>query len=226
MKTKPLSRLCGILFLLTITAFLVSNMALKGPLQDTENYSNTFQLVKDNGFQYRLGNFVAFLGVVAQFALVITLFQILKPVNPFFALLALGWRMGEQVLLTVGIIAGFLIQGLSQTVPLLPGNGIAELDYLGQILVSASVHGEATAFVFLGIGSIFNNMLFYKSKAIPSLLALFGVIGAALYALGPALAMVVDLPEAFGMVLLAPMLLFELIIGVHLTFWGLKKEIA
>ena len=61
-------------------------------------------MVKDNAFQYRLGNFVAFIGVAAQFALMITLYQILKPVNPFFALLALGWRIGEQVLLAVPIL--------------------------------------------------------------------------------------------------------------------------
>ncbi len=222
MNTKSLSRLCGILFLLTIAVFLVGNMVLKEPLQDTENYSNTFQLVKDNASQYRLGNFLAFTGVVAQFALAITLFQILKPVNPFFALLALGWRIGEQVLLTVGIIAGFLILGLSQTVPLSPGNGIA--DYLGQILVSASVHGGDIAFVFLGIASVFNNMLFYKSKAIPSPLALLGVIGAVLYALGYALPMI-GLPEAIRN-LAYPLILFELILGVYLTFWGLRKEIA
>ena len=222
MNTKSLSRLCGILYLLTIAAFLVGNMLLKMPLQDTENYSNTFQLVRDNASQYRLGNFVAFLGVVAQFALMITLYQILKPVNPFFALLALGWRIGEQVLLTVGIIAGFLILGLSQTVPLPPGNGIA--DYLGQILVSAPAYGTDIAFVFLGIASVFNNMLFYKSKAIPSPLAIFGVISAVLYALGSALPML-GLPEAIKN-LGYPLILFELILGVYLTFWGLKKEIA
>jgi hypothetical protein len=222
MNTKSLSRLCGILFLLTIAAFLVGNMLLKNPLHDTEHYSNTFQLVKDNAFQYRLGNFIAFLGVATQFALMITLYQILKPVNPFFALLALGWRIGEQVLLTISIMASFLILGLSQTVPLSPGNGIA--DYLGQILVSAPVHIEAIAFVFLGIASVFNNMLFYKSKAIPSPLALLGVIGAVLYALGAALPMI-GLPEALRD-LGYPLLLFELLLGVYLTFWGLKKEMA
>ena len=224
MNTKSLSRLCGILFLLTIAVFLVGNMLLKEPLQDTEHYSNTFQLVKDNAFQYRLGNFLAFIGVVAQFALAITLFQILKPVNPFFALLALGWRIGEQVLLTVGIIAGFLILGLSQTVPLPPGSGMAELDTLGQILVSAPAYGMDIAFVFLGIASVFNNMLFYKSKAIPSPLAIFGVISAVLYALGSALPML-GLPEAIK-TLGYPLILFELILGVYLTFWGLKNQIA
>ena len=225
MNTRSMSRLCGILFLLTIAAFLMGNMVLKGPLQDTEHYSNTFQLVKDSASQYRTGNFLAFIGVVAQFALAITLHQILKSVNPFFALLALGWRIGEQVLLTVGIVAGLLILGLSQTVPLPPGDGIAELDYLARILVSASVHGEDIAFVFLGIGSFFNNMLFYKSKAIPSALAILGVIGAVLYALGPALRMIVDLPAA-AEVLLFPLLIFELVIGFYLIFRGLNKEIA
>ena len=69
-------------------------------------------------------------------------------------------------------------------------------------------------------------MLFYKSKAIPSPLAIFGVISAVLYALGPALdMMIVDLPEAFK-IFVVPLILFELILGVYLIFWGLKKEIA
>lgn len=225
MNTRSISRLCGILFLLTIAAFLVGNMALKNPLHDTEQYSNTFQLVKENAFRYRLGNFVAFVGLVAQFALAITLFQILQPVNSFFALLALGWRIGEQVLLTLGIIAGFLILGLSQTVPLVPGSGMAELDALAQILVSVPVYGEDIAYVFLGIASVFNNLLFYKSRAIPAPLAIFGIIGAVLYALGRALPMIVDLPAAFEM-LLFPLLIFELIVGFYLIFWGLKKELA
>ena len=221
MNIKSLSRLCGILFLLTIALFLVGNMLLKNPLHDTENYANTFQLVKENADQYRVGNFLALMGVTAQFALMITLYQILKPVKPFFANLALGWRMGEQVILTFGIIASFLILGLSQTITL-PGNEITE--YLGQILVSIPLHGEDIAFVFLGIASVFNNMLFYKSKAIPAWLALLGVIFAVLYALGYALPMI-GLPEAIKF-LGFPLLLFELILGVYLIFWPLKQELA
>ena len=93
MSSKSMARLCGILFLFTIAAFLIANMLLKEPLHDTVHYANTFQLVKDNAFQYRLGNFIALMGVAAQFALMITLYKILKPVNPFCALLALYcWR--------------------------------------------------------------------------------------------------------------------------------------
>ena len=226
MNTRSMSRLCGILFLLTIAAFLVGNMVLTEPLQDKEHYANTFQLVRENALQYRVGIFMAFMGVIAQFALAITLFQILKAQNPFSALLALGWRIGEQVLLTVGILAGFVILGLSQTVPLPPGSGAAESDYLGQLLVSVSVYAQAIAFVFLGIASVFNNMLFYKGKLIPSALAMLGVIGAVLYALGYGLPMIVDLPTEFQSILPLPLILFELILGFYLTIWGTKEETA
>ena len=225
MSNKSIVRLCGILFLVTIAAWIVSNIFLKGPLQDAENYANTFQLVKDHAFQYRAGNFIGFLGVMAQFALAITLFQILKPVNPFFALLALGWRIAEQILLLIAILAGFLILGLSQTVTLPSGDGIATLESLGHMLVAVSSHGTAMAFAFLGIASILNNLLFYKSQAIPSSLAIFGVIGAVLYTLSPTLPMIIDLPAEFALIEF-PLLLFELILGFYLIFWGLKKEIA
>ncbi len=221
MNTKSLSRLCGILFLATVIVFIVGNMVLKEPLQDTEDYSNTFQLVQDSASQYRLGNFLALIGLTAQFALMITLYQILQAVNPFLALLALGWRVGEQVLLTAGIIASLVILGLSETVTLAPGGGI-ELDYVAQVLVSAPVHAQDIAFVFLGVASIFNNVLFFKGKMIPSSLALFGVLSAALYALGAALPML-GLAEAFKMLTL-PLILFELSLGVYLTFWGIKES--
>jgi hypothetical protein len=221
MSIKSLYKLCGFLFLLTIALFIVGNMIMKNPLHDTQNFANTFQLVKENTAQYRVGNFLALMGVTAQFALMITLYQILKAANPFFALLALGWRIGEQVILTVGIIASFLILGLSQSATL-PGNEIAE--YLGQILVSIPLHVEDIAFMFLGIASVFNNWLFYKSKTIPTWLALLGLIGAALYALGSALPML-GLSVAFKNLTL-PLLLFEILIGFYLTFWPLQVDLA
>ena len=84
MKIKLLFRLCGVLFLLTIALFIVGNMIMKNPLHDTQNYANTFQLVKENAAQYRVGNFLTLMGVTAQFALMITLYQFLKAANPFY----------------------------------------------------------------------------------------------------------------------------------------------
>jgi len=56
------------------------------------------------------------------------------------------------------------------------------------------------------------------------LLALLGVIGAALYTLGSALPML-GLSVAFKNLTL-PLLFFEIVIGFYLTFWPLKDDLA
>lgn len=224
MRDKSIPRVCGILFIVTCATFLLSRQFLISGLIDTENIANTFKLVIDNASLYRLGIFIGFMGLAAQMALVITLFHILKPYNHYLALLALGWRIGEVLLLVVSQIPSILLLTLSQAVALSPDSGIAELHYLGQILISGSVQAEMLAMVFFSIGSIFNNILFYKSKAIPSILAILGLIGAAVITISTVLSVIIDLPAAVAKNAVAPILLFEIILGFYLIFWGLKKE--
>ncbi len=223
MSNKSIYRLCGILFIFTCVAFLLRDM-LAGGLIDSENISNTFKLVIDNEFQYRLAIVIGFIGVVALIPLIITLFHILKPFNLYLALLALGWRIGEVVILAVSRINDFALLTLSQQVALLPGNEIAELSYLGQMIISSSVQGVAFAMVFFSIGSIFNNILFYRSKAIPFWLAILGLVGAALTTITTVLVIGIDIPSAIDRNSWVPILLFEFILGFYLIFRGMKKE--
>jgi hypothetical protein len=226
MSIKSISRICGVLYITTVLAFLVSNLFLKAQLVDAENIFNTFKLVADNAFQYRLAVFIDFMGMVAVMALVFSLFYILKPVNPYLALLALGWRIGEVVLQTGAKIPDYLLLTLSQSVVSSSGNGIAELDYLGQMLMAGSTQAVWLSFVFLAIGSIFNNFLFYRSKAIPVTLAIYGLISTALYTLGSVLALIIDLPESINLGLMLPLVLFELLLGFYLALFGMKQEIS
>jgi len=78
--------------------------------------------------------------------------------------------------------------------------------------------------VFFSIGSIFNNVLFYKSKAIPFSLAVFGLIGTALITTGTVLSIVIDLPAAIVLGAGLPIVLFEYILGFYLIFFGMKKR--
>jgi hypothetical protein len=99
MNTQSISRICGVLYISTVLTFLVSNLFLKQQLGDAENISSTFKLVADNAFQYRLAVSVDFVAMVAAMALAFSLFAILKPVNPYLALL----RYEKQNILTAHI---------------------------------------------------------------------------------------------------------------------------
>lgn len=221
MNTKSISRICGVIYIVTVLAFLISNLVMKEPLVDAEDISSTLGLVADNDLQYRIAVAIDFLAMVGVMALAFSLFTILKPVHPYLALLALGWRIGEVLLQAGAKILDYLLLTLSQT----SGGDMVELENLGRMLIDGSTQAVALSFVFFSIGSIFNNFLFYKSRAIPASLAIFGLIATALYTLASVLPLFIDLPDsALGLML--PLVLFELLLGFYLSVYGMKEETA
>lgn len=226
MNIKSISRICGVLYLTTVLAFLANNLFLKEQLVDAENISSTFQLLAANAFQYRLAVSIDFLAMVAVMALAFSLYAILRPVHLYLALLALGLRIGEVVLQAGAKIPDYLLLTLSQSAVPSSGSGTAVLDYLGQMLIAASSQAVWLSFVFFAIGSLFNNFLFYKGKLIPAILAIFGLIATALYVLGSVAALIIDLPESANMGMMLPLVVFELLLGFYLAFFGVKKGTA
>ena len=224
MKTKPISRICGVLYVATVLAFLVSNLFLKEPLVDAESVPGTLSALAENAFRYRLALSIDFLGMVAVMALVFSLFTILRPVSPYLALLALGWRIGEVILQAGAKIPDYMLLELSQSVAASSGARFANLEPLGQMLIAASSWALWLSFVFLSAGSIFNNWLFFKSRAIPAILAIYGLFSTALYTLGSILTLIVDLPQSANMGLMLPMALFELALGFYLAIFGIREK--
>jgi hypothetical protein len=225
MSIKSIARICGVLYISTVLAFLANNLFLKEQLVDSENISSTFELVAGNALQYRLAISIDFVAMVAVMALAFSLYIILKPVNPYLALLALGWRIGEVILQAGAKIPDYLLLTLSQSAISSSGSSVAELDSLGQMLIAASTQAVWLSFVFFSIGSLFNNFLFYEGRLIPVILAIFGLIGTALYTLGSVTALMIDLPESANMGMMLPLVLFELLLGFYLAIFGMKKEI-
>jgi len=78
--------------------------------------------------------------------------------------------------------------------------------------------------VFFSIGSIFNNVLFYESKAIPISLAVFGLIGTRLITISTVLSIFIDLPATIALGAVLPIILFEYILGLFLSSVGWKRQ--
>ena len=224
MNTKTISRICGILYVSTVLAFLVSKLFFREQLVDAGNISKTFELLTKNAFQYRMAVSIDFLAMVAVMALAFSLFTVLKPVHPYLALVALGLRIGEVVLQAGASIPDYLLLQLSQGV--LASGGVTETEHLGRLLIAGSTQAVWVSFVFFSIGSLFNNFLFYKGKLIPGALAIFGLISTGLYTLGSVAALIVNLPESANMGMMLPLVLFELMLGFYLAIFGVKEKNA
>ncbi|MFN2219140.1 MAG: DUF4386 domain-containing protein [Anaerolineae bacterium] len=182
------------------------------------------RLVAGSALQYQLAVAIDFLAMVAVMALVFSLFTILRPASPYLALLALGWRIGEVILQAGGKVPDYLLLTLSQSAASSPGGGTAELVSLGQILIAGSTRALWLSFVFLSIGSVLNNWLFYRSRLIPAALAIFGLASTALYTLGSVLALVIELPESATQGMMLPLVLLELSLGFYLAIFGIRQQ--
>ena len=113
---------------------------------------------------------------------------------------------------------------MSQQAASASGSVAAELNHIGQMLVSRADQGFTLAMVFFAIGSLFNNILFYRSKAIPFWLAILGLLGASLVTVQTVLSLIIDLPQSIYWAAWGPIMLFELIIGFYLIFRGKRQE--
>jgi len=223
MDLKRISRVCGVLYVTTVLAFLVSNLVMKVPLLDAANIPKTLQLVAGHSAQYRWAVAIDFVAMVAVMALVFSLFAILKTVDGYLALVALGLRIGEVVLQAGAKAPDFLLLRLSQSAAA-SSAGVAQYETVGAMLFGGSTQLLWLSFVFLSVGSLFNNFLFYRGKLIPAGLAVFGIVAAGLYALDSLLALVVDFPDTVMLGITLPLVLFELVLGFYLAFFGIREK--
>jgi hypothetical protein len=92
------------------------------------------------------------------------------------------------------------------------------------MLIAGSTQMVWLSFVFLAMGSLFNNYLFFKGRGIPVILAVYGLIGTGLYTLGSILTLMTNLPESAIMGLTLPLVLFEILLGFYLAVFGMKGE--
>ena len=225
MRSKSIARICGVLYIVTVLAFLVSNLILKAQLVNAEDTPGTFNHVADHASRYRLAVSIDFLAMVGVMALAFSLYTILKPVNPYLALLALGWRIGEVVLQAGAKVPDYLLLDLSKSAATVSSGEIADMERLGDMLINGSMQALGLSFVFLSVGSLVNNFLFYKSNTIPTALASSGLIGTGSYTLG-SLFLIAGLPDGAALGLMFPLVLFELSLGVYLVVFGIKEKVS
>jgi hypothetical protein len=171
----------------------------------------------------------------------LALYELLAPVHRSLARLAAFWRLVEVSVGSAIAVYGFIVLSLlSGAQPLQPFED-RELEALVHVFVRARESGYMVLLLFFGLGSTIYMYLLLRSRYVPQAFALVGVVGSALAALfaliqmlfpafvKAAFAAVRALPTvalAALAVLLAPLLLFELALGLWLLVKGVRTSPA
>ena len=221
-SVKKTSIVLGIAFLLEFITNVVNGMVLRPALIITGNIIETMTNIANNVWlmkTYILVDMIIAIGVVFLGAV---LFIVLKKKNEIIALVALGFYVIAAALLAVSRMEAFYLLRISQEYIV-----AGQPDYL-QILGNLSVEsmdfagGTLHSLVF-SIGAILFYYLFYKSRAVPRILSLWGLITVSLILIGT-LSTVFGYQVPFLLYLSVPYVPFEFVIGIWILAKGINKE--
>ena len=224
-EASPLvyARVAGLAYVVVIMLGIFSVSYIDSNILVPGNDAATVDNIMNNELRFR----ISIASEIIMYALVVllahALYVILKTVNKNLALLALLWRIGEAVIgAGVAVLTGFI------PLLLLNGETTFEQDHL-QALVGLFLQlrnaGLDVVLIFIGMGGTVFCYLFFKSKYVPRILAVWGMI-TYLSMLTLALVSILSpsLPESVKMIFYAPGGLFEVIIGLWLLIKGVKVE--
>ena len=209
----------GLLYLITYLA--IPTVVLYGPALDDPNFIASAG--NSTGILW-----AAVLELIVAFAIVgtgVVLFPVLRRQNEGVALGFVTSRLFEAGVITVGILSLLSIVTLQQEVGATAGADAGSLVIVGQSLVATHDWSFLIGQTLLpGINALLLGSLFYKSRLVPRVIPLIGLIGGPLL-ISSAIGQVVGINEqysAWSAVAVLPIFLWELLLGLWLVFKGFR----
>ena len=144
------------------------------------------------------------------------MYPILKKHSESMALGYLSMRMFESLLMIVGVFFALMLIPLSRDFINAGTADVSTLQTIGSILKQAeNWFLNLLQLIFLGIGGLILNLIFYKTKLVPRVISIFGFIGYALLlpaAVVGLFGLLDPTPGGPGSILAVPVALWEIII--------------
>jgi hypothetical protein len=215
---KSTPRLLGFMFVFVAVASALSGLMFSS-LIESDNISNSMINISDDPTKMMMsivGELITAIGIVL---LAVLLYITLKKQNKIIARWAFGLWITEAIILAVSRISTFRLLYTSQEYVKAGAPDSSYFQTLGSLFYESAQFGYAVLMVFYCLGGILFYYLFFKSKYVPKVLALFGIIVASLGFFGILFALFgYDVP----MYVFLPILPFELAIGIWLMVKGIR----
>jgi hypothetical protein len=220
---KNTPRLLGAAFLIVFLASLISGSLFDSAV-GTGSISSILINISKNAALLRVSiiiELVTSLGIVALAAL---LYIVFRKHYPIVALIAFGWWLAEGIILAVSKIGAFALIPLSMNYVQAGAPVSSYYQALGDFFYYGfDRQGWTLHMVFFSIGAILWYSLFYRSRSIPRVLSAWGVISVSIVAVNVFLTLLSRDAELI-LVMLAPYVVFEGLIGPWLMIKGMRVE--
>lgn len=217
---RRLAIVAGALFIVATVANLAS-IAFLGPV-DSKDYLVD---IAANGHQVAAGALLLLIGAFASASIAIALYPVLRRYRQGLALGAVGFRLIEGVLYTVGVVTVLSLLTLSREFTASGTADPASFDHLGKVLMGARDWAGVTAILAFYVGGALYYRVFFQSRLVPRWLSGWGLVGVVLGMVAALLVMfgAVDSMSTVQVVLNVPIGVNEIVLAIWLIAKGFRS---
>lgn len=214
------ARIAGFSYILFTVAGLVKNFFLNTKLSniDATQVSSLFE----NEMHFRLGvvaEVIMFLGVIMAS---VSFYIVLKSTNKQLAQTALCLRLVEIIIGGIAVVISMTMLSLSSKSYLLEAFDAEQLHTLTVVVSSFRVPAYEYSWISMGFAGVITFYLFFKSKFIPRVWSIWGVVTYTSLILYPLAKLLIPNLPSEAMFVLFPGALFELGVGIWLVTKGIN----
>ena len=218
---KNTPRLLGAAFLIVIVASMLSGSLLNAAI-GSGSISDNLVNIANNLTLMRISILVELVTSIGIIVLAALLYAVLHKQNKIIALVALGWWLAEAITLAVSKIGAYALIPLSLEYVKAGTPDASYFQTLGDFFYYGfDRQGWAIHMLFFCLGGILWYYLFYRSRYIPRVLSVWGLGAVSLVTIN-ILVVLFDRSLDLQMIMLAPYLLFEALIGPWLMVKGIR----
>ena len=218
---KNIPRLLGAAFLIVFVASMLSGSLLNAAI-GSGSISDNLVNIANNLTLMRISILVELVTSIGIIVLAALLYVVLHKQNKIIALVALGWWLAEAITLAVSKIGAFALIPLSLEYVKAGAPESSYFQTLGDFFYYGfDRQGWFIHMLFFGLGGILWYTLFYSSRYIPRVLSVWGIVAVSLVLMDILLVLLNVIPD-LQMIILAPYLVFEALIGPWLMVKGIR----
>jgi hypothetical protein len=224
--TNMTARVAGALYLIIIVAGIFAEFGVRSSLIVSGDAAATASTILAAEGLFRSGMAADLVMILADVALALLFYVLLKPVSQALALLAAFFRLAQAAVLGINVLNLFVALQLVRGADYLAAFSTEQMHALALLVLNAHGMGYALALVFFGLQCAILGYLVFRSGYIPRLLGVLLIIAGVGY-LTDSFARVLmsgysDYEALFTLIVFLPAFIGEL----SLCLWLLVKGVS
>jgi hypothetical protein len=225
-RLRTIARIAGFTYLVVFVAGMIGEFVARAPnIIDTDAAATAANIAANAG-GFRIGIAADLIMVIADVALALLFYELLKPVNKPLAMLAAFFRLAQAASIGLNLLNLFVVLELTGGAAYLQILGPARLDALALLFARAHGIGYTLALLFFGVSILIVGYLTIKADYLPSILGVAIIVAAAGYLVDVFAQTLLSNYDAyadfFGNVVLVPAFVAELAMTLYLIVRGTR----